>query len=104
MSALATNWKAATVAAATVRADVHEALDVHRGLGAQGALDAIVFFDRLAQAVGVCVIEIADALVGVDSGLREDPLRGGAADSEDVGQSDFEFLLAWKIHAGDTCH
>ena len=61
-------------------------------------------FDRLTKAIGVRVIEIANALVGADARFLEDSLRGSAADSEDVGESDFEFLLAWKIHAGDTCH
>jgi hypothetical protein len=104
MSALATDGQATTVAIATVRADVHEPLDVHRDFGAEGALYTKILFDGLSQAVGVCVIEIADALIGIHPGAVEDASRGGAADPEDVGKSDLEFLLAWQIHAGDTCH
>jgi hypothetical protein len=87
------------VAIATVRADVHESLDVHRDFSAESSLYAEVLLDRLTEAIGVRVIEIANALFGIDASLLENALRGRAANSEDVGQPDFQLLLAWKIHA-----
>jgi len=104
MCTLTTDRQPATVAIATVRADVHQSLDVRRDLGAKGAFDADVFLDRLAEAVRVGIVQILDALVGADPGVSEDLSRCRAADAVDVCQPDLELLLARKIHAGDTCH
>src|SRR6266550_3053601 len=104
MCALATNGKSTTMAITAVRSDVHQSFDVHRDFRAERAFDANVFFDRLSQAVGVGIVEITHALLGIHSGVVEDLTRGSAADSVDVCQPDLELLLAWQIHAGDTCH
>src|SRR5262245_13222923 len=45
--ALAANRETATMTDAAIRADVHQSLDVHRDLGSQGTLDAIVALDCL---------------------------------------------------------
>src|SRR5687767_11348205 len=60
---LTANRKSATVPNATVRADVHQALDVHRDLGAQRALDPVVALDRLTKAIHITVIEVTNAEV-----------------------------------------
>ena len=95
---------AATVADATVRPDVHEALDVHRNLGAQRALDPIHLLDLLTELVDVGVGKIPDALLGVHPGRLEDAARQDAPDAVDVGQADLDLLVARKIHAGNTSH
>jgi len=58
----------------------------------------------LAEAVRVSVVQIPNSLFRIHSGISENLSRGGAADSVDVRQPDLELLLAWQIHAGDTCH
>ena len=92
------------MAIAAIRADVHQSLDVHRDLGAESALYAQILFDRLAEAIRVSVVQIPNSLFRIHSGISENLSRGGAADSVDVRQPDLELLLAWQIHAGDTCH
>ena len=82
--------KAAAMANAAIRSDVHQALDVHRDFGAQGAFDAIRLLDLLAEPVDVGVGEVLDALVGADAGRGEDAARGHAADAVDVGQADLD--------------
>ena len=77
-----------------IGSDVHQPLDVHRHFGAQGALDAEIPLDGLAQLVDVGIVEITNALRGIDSGLLEDVLCSLPADAEDVGQADLDLLVA----------
>ena len=88
----------------TIRPDVHQALHVHRDLGAQRPLDAILLLDLLTELVDVGVREVADPLLRVDPGVGEDATREDAADAEDVGEADLDLLVARKVHAGNTCH
>ena len=87
---------------AAVAANVHESLDVHRDLGAQGALDAEILFDRLAKLVGISIAEIANTLLGVDASRLENALRQSASDSEDVRQADLDLLFTREIYASNT--
>ena len=89
---------------AAIAADVHEALDVHRDFGAQGALDAKILLDRLPKLVGIGIAQIANTLLGVDAGRLENPSRERAADPEDVRQADLDLLLTREIHASNTSH
>src|SRR3954468_23177540 len=102
--ALTTNWETPAVTNPAVAADVHESLDVHRDLGAQGALDTKVFLDRLAKPIHVGIVQVANSLLGIDVGRLQNAARGGASDSEDVREADFDLLLAWQIHARNTRH
>jgi hypothetical protein len=92
------------VADATVRADVHKALDVHRDLGAERTFDAVEFLDLLTELVDVRVREVANAKLGVDPGGCQDAAREHAADAGDVGQTDLDLLVAREVHAGNSCH
>src|SRR5687768_16899661 len=102
MRALATNRKAATVADATIAADVHEPLDVHRHFGAQSTFDAEVLLDRLTKPLCVGVVQVANSLLGVDAGGSEDAAGGRATDAEDICEADLYLLLTREIDAGDA--
>src|ERR1019366_9148935 len=104
MGALPARRQAAAMTDAAVRADVHQALDVHRDLGAQGTFNAIGLLDLLAETVHVRVREILDALVGADPGRRDDAARGLATDAVDVGKADLDLFLPREIDAGYACH
>ena len=104
MRALATNGKAATVADATIAADVHEPLDVHRHFGAQSTFDAEVLLDRLTKPLRVGVVQIANSLLGVDAGGSEDAAGGRATDAEDICEADLYLLLTREIDAGNARH
>jgi hypothetical protein len=92
------------VADPAVRADVHEPLDVHRGLGPERPLHLVRPLDLGAQARHVRVGEVTDALRGGDPRRLEDLLRRGAPDPKDVSKSDLDLFVAREIDAGDTCH
>jgi hypothetical protein len=87
-----------------VGADVHQPLDVHRDLGAQRALDAILLLDDAAEAADVHVGQVADPLLAAHAGLVEDIDRVLAADAIDVRQPNLDLLVARKIDAGNTSH
>src|SRR5688500_1283329 len=104
VGALAADRQTPPVADAPVAADIHQSLDVHGDFGAEGALDLDRALDHLAEAGHFPVREIADPSVGIDAGLAQDAAAGGPADAEDIGQRDFDPLLAREIHACDACH
>ena len=60
--------------------------------------------DPVTDLVELVLGHVADALVGIKAGLGADTLRRGLADSEDVGERDFQPLFAGNVDAGDTCH
>src|SRR5512143_1299348 len=87
-----------------VRADIHQPLDVHRGLGAQRALDLVVPLDDLPQPRDFSVAQVAHARVGAHPGLHQNLLRVAATDAEDVRQRVGDFLVARQVNSGDACH
>ncbi len=89
---------------AAVRPDVHEALDVHRDLGPQRPLDLVVALDLGTEAGDVRVGQVADPQGSADPRRLEDVQRRGAADPENVGETDLDLLVAREIDAGNTSH
>ena len=73
-------------------------------MSAQIAFDGEVCVDPHTDLVDLVFGQIADTLVGVEVGVAADPLSGGLADTEDVGERDLEPLLAGDVDAGNTCH
>jgi len=78
---------------ATVRADVHQALHVHRDVAAQVALDLELALDDLADPVHLVVRPGLHPLAGIHVGLEKHPPPGGPPESIDVGDRDFAALL-----------
>src|SRR6516162_1481027 len=101
---LAAHRQAPAVARATVAADFHEPLDVHRDLFAQIPLDAALLIDDAADLAHVVLRQILDPHIGTDARLLQDAVRAYAPDPEDVGQPDFHALRAGKINACYTRH
>src|SRR5690606_26481825 len=48
--------------------------------------------------------ELVHTGVGVDPGVLEGLVRAGAADPENVGESDLHALVAREVDAGKACH
>src|SRR5690348_1212619 len=65
--ALAADREALAVAKPAVAGEVHQPLDVHRGLAAEVALDREVLVDRLADVQHLLVGEVLDPLLGRDA-------------------------------------
>ena len=71
---------------------------------AEIALHLQIGIDVVAQPGHLLVGEVPDPGVGAGLGGRTDPLGGGPADAEDVGEGDLQPLLAGDVHAGDSGH
>src|SRR5690348_3260527 len=69
MRALAANGEPTAVAKPAIAGEVHQPLDVHRGLAAKVAFDREVLVDRLADVQHLLVGEVLDALFRRDSQL-----------------------------------
>src|SRR5438094_1060445 len=102
--ALAADGKAAPVAQPTVGPDLHQALDVERDLAAQLAFDLGFLVEDVAEATDLLVVEVLDAHVGIDVRDRQDAPRRVRADPKDVGERNFDALLAGNVNAGNSCH
>src|SRR4051812_42408891 len=104
MRTLPADRKTAAMTNATIRPDIHQALDVHGDFGAERAFSLEVAIDHLTQLIHVGVREIANAQVHVDTGLLENLAGTATANAVDVGQTDLNLLLTREIDARNTSH
>src|SRR3954453_14625589 len=72
--ALAANRQAPAVPEAAVAGEVHQPLDVHRGVAAKVALDLVIAVDRLADVADFLVGQLLDPLFRRDAELGDDAL------------------------------
>src|SRR4051812_47794114 len=86
-----------------VATDVHQALDVHRGLATQVAFDGEER-DLIANLLEVGVGQILDLLRILDAARFADLSSSSAADAEDGGQADFSVLVRRNVDTSNTCH
>ena len=70
----------------------------------QVAFDLEVVLDVVAQLGQIIFAEILHADVGIDTGICDDLLGGGGANAVNVGQADFNALVARKVDTNETCH
>src|SRR5690606_10214184 len=104
VGALTADRQALAVTQAAVAGDVHQALDVHRGLATQVALDGVVAVDRFTDLQDLGVGQLVHAPGRLDADLGRDFLRRVRADAMDVLKRDFDALVGRDIDASDTGH
>ena len=88
----------------TIAADFRQTLDVHSGLTAQVALDDIAMLNGLTQLAFLLLSQILDAGIGVDTGGLQNLGCTSGSDAVNIGQSNFDPLVAGKIDTRNTCH
>src|SRR3954463_5318023 len=88
--ALPADRQALAMAKPAVAGEVHQPLDVHRGLAAKIAFDLMLGVDRLADMQDVLIGQVLDPLFLADAELLGDLPGLGAADSVDVGERDLD--------------
>ena len=104
MGTLTANGQTLAVTKATVAADFHEALHVLGNFAVQVALNREVLLDVIAELAEILFGEVLHADVRVHTGFRKDLLGGREANAVDVGQADFNALIARKVDTNETCH
>src|SRR5262245_49849432 len=92
------------MANAAIRADVHQAFDVHRDFGAERTFDLVIALDHAADLVDIRIGEIANAQRRIDASLLKNLGGRVTADAVDVRQSDLDLLIAREIDARNTSH
>src|SRR6185369_11064032 len=100
---LATDRQAAPMAHAAVRAQVHEALDVHGHLATQVTLDGKLL-DQRADRVDLGLGEILHLGLLVDASRDAQVAGARATHTVDVSQSDAQVLVHRDVDTGNTCH
>src|SRR5262245_43177213 len=88
---------------AAIRAEIHEALDVHRHLAPQVAFHRDLG-DLRAQRRDLGLGEILHLGLGLDARARAGALRLRMADPEDVRETDDDVLVHRNVDARYTCH
>src|ERR1043166_5198938 len=101
--ALTAYRQAAAMALAPIGAEIHQALDVHRNLAPQIALDRELA-DKLPQLVHIVIGQVFDLARHVDSSRRADPARAIAADAVNRGKSDLGVLVIRDVDSGYAGH
>jgi uncharacterized membrane protein YoaK (UPF0700 family) len=88
---------------AAVAADVDEALDVDRNLGAQVTFDLVAGFNHATQLADFLVGQVAGLLGRIDVSLFKDGLGADAADAKDLLLT-LPLLVTGVLFANDTHH
>src|SRR5574337_1760090 len=104
VGALAAHRQLPPVAQAAIGSKIHQALDVHRHLAPQVALDHVIAVDRLADLEHLGVAELRHAPLGRNLHLVDDFLGLGRPDAVNVLERDDDALVGWDIDACDAGH
>ena len=91
------------MATTTNAADVLQALECHPLLPAQVTLDR-EGLGGTAQFLDITVLQILHPDVGVHTGLRKDGSGPCWTNSVDVGEGDFDPLVAGNVDTSNPCH
>src|SRR5690625_277276 len=104
LTRLAAYWETPAVAQSTVRADIHEPLDVQLYLTAQVTFDLVLGFDNAANAYYFIFGQVFDPGIRINIGLLEDHAGAGGANTVDVRQRSLHALISGKINPCDSSH
>ncbi|MCY1561919.1 hypothetical protein D9M68_992430 [compost metagenome] len=92
------------MAQATVVAEVHQALDVHRNVTAKVTFHDIVAVDRFTDLDHFGVGQFIDATLGRNTDRGSDIMGELLADPVNVLQRDYNALVRRDIDASNTSH
>lgn len=95
LGSLTANREPLPMAQATVTTKVHKALDVHGNFLAQVSLDLVILVDALSDPGDFSFSELVSSSVEIDRGFRQYLLRGGPADTVNIGQRNLDPLVLW---------
>src|SRR5690606_3544053 len=99
LRALTVDGQATAVTDALVAADLDLAADVGGDLAAEVTLYLVVALDVVTERDELVVGEVLDADVDIDTGGLKRLQRLGAANAVDVGECDFNTLVARNVYA-----
>lgn len=92
---LASDRQSLTVAKTAVGVDIHQPLDVHLHFAAERTFDFEVGGDNRTDLCHLFIIEVTDALAGIDTRLLQNLSGAGSANPKNVCQANFGSLVLW---------
>jgi hypothetical protein len=100
---LTAHGQALAMTHATIAAQIHQALDIHRHFTTEVAFDDELthFFSQLFE---VCVGEVLDLLRKFHTRCSANVACARASNTEDCGQTDFGMLVIRDVNPCDTSH
>ncbi len=87
-----------------ITANVHQALDIHRDLCAEGTFDLDAPVNHLTQSRDFLIAKIANPGIRVDIRVVENLFGNGVTDSEDICQGRLYPFVSGQINASNTSH
>src|SRR5690606_10539909 len=90
MRPLTTDRQTPAMTKATITADVHQPLHIHRDLGPQRTLDLHRRLDRTTQTVHLVIRQLMDTTVRIHTGLSQQTLRGRQPDPVYIRERDLD--------------
>src|SRR5579884_337029 len=103
LGALPAHRQAAPVTQTPIAADLHQTAYAQLVLAPQIAFHPVIALQDLAHPGRLRFGHIAHARIRVDARRRHDFLGAGQTDAIDIGKRVFDSLVAWQIHARNTC-
>src|SRR3972149_409273 len=89
---------------AAVATNLDQPLDAHLHLAAQFTFHLEVRSNIFTQGLHFRVGQILDTGIRIDAGGRNDLVRTSSANTKQIGQPNFNPLIAGKINTFYTCH
>ena len=102
MSALTANGQATTMTQTAIATDLHEALNILRNFAMQVTFSGEVLLNVVTKLGKFIFSQIVAASVWIYASFCEDLLGGGKANAVNVGQADFNALVARKVDTNET--
>src|SRR5687767_2933645 len=104
MCPLTANRQRAAMSQTSITSNVHQALDIHLDALPQIAFDLTLRFQNRPDPTKLVFIQVADAIILVDSRLGQNGACARTTDAVDIRQPYFSPLMRWKINPSYTCH
>jgi hypothetical protein len=103
-SALAMNRQVAAMAHATIATNFDQALDIQLLFTAEVAFYLEVLGNVFAQRSNFGLSQILDTSIRINFGLSQNCLRASQAYPKEIGQANFDTLIAREVNTFNTSH
>jgi hypothetical protein len=104
MGALPANWETTTVAETLIGTDLDLALDILRDLASQITFNGQIGIDVLTDLHDLTIGEVTNLRAPIDIEIIENLMRGPITHPKNVGETNLDTLVSWKVGSGNTSH
>jgi len=87
----------------SIRANIHQALDIHRNLTPQTSLDVVIVFDHMPEFGHILVRESMHPRIRIDAGFLKYLRSGSMANPKNITQANFNPFAFRQINSSYSC-